>query len=228
MRLSGSSPGHWPSILQRIWVILQVSALLLLGINTSYAHDPYVSTTDVWLRPDNLEVDIVLNRTLYLRLLDNPPSSALTDDNFDSIYQPLLLKCAPAMLEVTVDGVKVEPLHVEVSLPAETDLQFTYIYKRPTGAKLRVTALFFKRMDVGFMNSLVMNDANHFLGYGEQTADKIDWEIKLPTGAGESASAKPSAPNPSNSHYIGIGFATATIALIVLLVVLHLRRKSQL
>ncbi len=206
--------------------MLRVAAWLLLGAKACYAHDPYVSTTDIWLRPDNCEVDIVLNQTLYRRLLESPPAPALTDDNFDSIYRPLLANCAPSMLEITVDGAKLEPLAVEVSLQGETDLQFTFIYERPTGTKFRFTALFVKKMDVGFMNSLVMNEGRNFLGYGEQTADKLDWEINLTEDAGRRAPSNSPVPAQPGSHAGGFGFACATLAIVILFMIALRRRKS--
>ncbi len=216
---------HRSSVYARAWALLGGAALLLLGANTSYAHDPYVSTTDIWLRPDNCEVDIAMNRTLYRQLLDVRPAAALTDDNFDGIYRPLLANCAPSMLEITVDGAKLQPRAVEVSLQGETDLQFTFIYERPRGAKLRLSALFVKKMDVGFMNSLVMNDGRNFLGYGEQTADKLDWEINLTKTAGVRAPPGSSAPAPSGSRAIVIGLVCAALAFVILIVRAFRRRK---
>ena len=207
-------------------MILQTAVVLLLGANASYAHDPYVSNTDIWLRPDGCEIDIVMNRTLYRRLLDSPPSAVLSDENFDSLYRPLLVKCAPTLLEITVDGVKLEPRQVEVSLAEQTDLQFTFLYARPAGTKFHLSAIFVKKMDVGFMNSLVMNESRNFLGYGEQTADKLAWEINLPAAGGRSAPANSPVPAQSGSHAAGIGAACATLAIAILLVIFLLRRKS--
>jgi hypothetical protein len=217
---------HWSSVQARAWTMLRVAALLIWCANTSHAHDPYVSNTNIWLRPDNCEVDIIFNRTLYRRLLDNPPSPVLSDDNFDSLYHPLLVKCAPSMLEITVDGVKLEPSYVDVSLSEVTDLQFTFIYERPTGSRLHLTALFVKKMDVGFMNSLVMIDAHNFLGSGEQTADNTDWEINLAEGAGQRGPSTSTIPAQSGSHAFGLSLACGTLTIIILLVILFLRRKS--
>jgi hypothetical protein len=221
----GTQRRQWSSVRTRAWTGLRVAALFLLCGNSSYAHDPYLSNTNIWLRTDNCEVDIILNRTLNRRLLDNPPADVLTDDNFDSIYHPLLVKCAPAMLEITVDGAKLEPGFVDVSLSETTDLQFTFIYKRPTGTKLHLTALFVKKMDVGFMNSLVMNDGRNFLGSGEQTADKLDWEINLAEGVGRHVPSNSSVPAQFGSHLAGIGCVCATLAMVVLLVIILRRRK---
>jgi hypothetical protein len=217
---------HGSSVRARAWMMLRIAIWLLLGASTSYAHDPYVCTTDIRLHPDNCEVDVVMNPTLYRRLLDNPPAPVLTDDNFDSIYRPLLVKCAPAMLEFTVDGAKLEPRYVDVSIPEANDLQFTFIYARPAGTKLRLTALFVKKMDVGFMNQLVMIDGANFLGYGELTADKLDWEINLPQGAGARAPSNSPVPAQSGSHAADVGFAGATLASVILLVILLSRQKS--
>ncbi len=223
-----------PAILRRlsssvqagVWTMLRVAACLLFCANTSQAHDPYLSNTNIWLRPDNVEVDIFMNRTLNRRLLDNPPAVMLTDDNFDSLYHLLLVNCAPSMLEITVDGLKLEPRYVDVSLSEVTDLQFTFIYERPTGSKLRVTTSFVKKMDVGFMDSLVMNDGSNFLGSGEQTADKLDWEINLREGAAQRAPSTSTVPAQSGSHAVFFSFICATLAIVILLVILRLRRKS--
>ena len=206
--------------------MLRVAALLLLGANVGHGHDTYVSNTDVWLRPDNCEVDIVMNRTLYRRLLDSPPTAVMSDDNFDRLYRPLLVQCAPTLLEIAVDGVKLKPRQIDVSLVEETDLQFTFLYARPSGTKFHLSAFFVKKMDVGFMNSLVMNEGRNFLGYGEQTAEKPAWEINLPAAGGRSAPANSAGSAQSGPHTFGLALAGVILAVVILFGVSSWRRKT--
>jgi hypothetical protein len=151
------------------------------------------ASTNVWLRPDKMEVEIIMSRAPVRLLLDHPPVTPVTEDNFEEAYHALLKKYAPEMLEITVDGKPLAPASADVALFEETDVQFSFVYPRPSNGRLRFTANFLKRMGDGYGNSLGMNEDRKVLGYGDQSTDNLAWEINL--------GQDPGIPSPSElSH----------------------------
>jgi hypothetical protein len=225
------------------WKILWFAVFFQLGVGTAQAHDPLQGNTNIWLRQDEMEVDIDTALVFSRSLVDNAPAAGITEDNFESAYHALFLKSAPSMLEISLDGKKLEPRFVEVAPIEESDIQFKFVYDRPADGRLRITAFFVKKMDEGYVNTLVLNDEHNLLGYGEQTADNPVWEINLGKDTGirsPSASSSvnlspappsspvvtPPAPTPEVAAKPGRYFVSAFLAVIIFLAIWLIRRKS--
>lgn len=181
-----SSPG-------KIFLLL---ALFLIGTVAARAHDPQQASTNIWLRPDKMEVEVILSRAPVRLLLENAPKTPITEDNFESVYLPLLKPVAPKMLDITLDGQSLAPSLTEVSLFEETDIRFTYVYPRPDSGRLRVTANFLKRMGEGYGNSVGMNEDRKVLGYGDQDMENPSWEVTLGKNTGLTPPSELSPPPP--------------------------------
>jgi hypothetical protein len=156
---------------------------------TAHAHDALQSSTNVWLRPDQMEVEIILARAASRPLADNPPPVPVTEDNFESTYHELFQKSAPTLVEVSVDGKKIEPQSITVDLYEETDLRFDYLYPSPPAGKFSFTTRFLKRMDEGYINSLGVNEGLHMIGMDDQDSDHATWEMNI--GADQDSTATP-------------------------------------
>ncbi len=170
--------------------------LFLSGAAGAWAHDPLQANTNIWLRPSQMEVEVIMSRAPVRRLLDNAPDVPLTEDNFATLYQPLLKKSAPQMLALTTEGQPLAPTSVVVELFEETDIKFSFLYPRPPNGRLRVTANFIKRMSEGFGNNLGMNEDRKVLGYGDQSASNPDWEINLGKDTGITPPSELGPPPP--------------------------------
>ena len=101
------------------------------------------------LRPDQMEIEVIMSRVPSRSLVDNAPDVPVTMDNFESTYHALLQQSAAAMTEVTLDGKKIAPSSISVALYEETDLCFDFLYPRPTNGRLRVATPFVKKWMMG-------------------------------------------------------------------------------
>jgi len=172
--------------------------LWLLTVAAASAHDFLQSSTDLWLRPDSMEVDLVMARAIAVALLNGAPANLITDDNFDDTYAPKLQEVvAPGLLNFTLNGQPLQPLLTKVALSEETDIKFAYIYPRPPAGRLRLTTPFMKKMPAGFENSIGIKDGTRVLGYADQRVNDPPWEINLnapvPVPAADSNQPAPSA-----------------------------------
>jgi len=154
-------------------------ALIFFSAVAAHAHDALQSSTNIWLRPDQMEVELILSRVPARSLVDNPPPVPVTDGDFGSTYHTLFQKSAPTLVDVTLDGKKITPDSITVELYEETDLRFDYIFPRPPNGKLSFTASFIKRMDEGYINSLGVNEGLHMIGMDNQTAERPTWDMDL-------------------------------------------------
>lgn len=183
--------------------IFRLLFLCLLGTAAAHAHDYYQANTNVWLRPDKMEVEITLSRGASRMLLDKPPNTPVNEDSFEHDYHAALQKFAPEMLAITLDGKPLQPTSWDVELFEETDIQFTFVYPRPPNGRLRITANFVKRMGDGYGNSLGMNEDKKVLGYADQSADSLAWEITLGKDTGitppSEISHPPTPPTPGTA-----------------------------
>jgi hypothetical protein len=171
--------------------ILQFTCLWLLSAVAGSAHDLMNSSTDIWLRPDSMQVDLVLASATAATFLNVAPTVHITDDNFAEIYQPLFEKVAPSLLSLTLDGQPLSPILTEVAPSQETDIKFTYIFTRPAGGRLGVNAPFMKKMGGDFLNSIGLNEASKVLGFDDQRVGDPPWEISI--------DASPAAPPAATS-----------------------------
>jgi len=200
------------------------------------AHDILQSNTDIWLRPDRMEVNLTMARAPSRELVDHPPPVPVTEDNFEATYHSLLNKSAASLFEITLDGQPLQPISADAALLNETDIQFTLVYPRPASGKLQITASFIKKLDDGYVNTLAMNEDRNVLGYGDQSTDNLTWEIRLGQDAdGKPPTAKPptiasadAGPHDSyfviaHYHYLLLG---GLLIVIILLAMWLIRQKS--
>ncbi len=173
--------------------------LFFFGTAAAHAHDTLQSSTNIWFQPDQMEVELIMARASSRILLAHPPPVPLTEDNFESAYHALYQKCAPDLLEITLDGQKMAPGSITVELFQDTDIRFDYLFPRPAQGRLRFTASFIKRMPDNFINTLGVNEGNSVLGFGNQDADKLYWEMSLGADRGSSASSPTSSMLPADS-----------------------------
>jgi len=143
------------------------------------AHDASQSSTNIWLRPDQIEVELIMSRVPSRALVDNAPPVPVTDANFESTYYELFQKSAPTLVEISMDGHKIEPSSIKVELYEETDLRFDFLFLRPPDGKFSFTAHFIKRMEDGYINTLGVNEGLHMIGMDNQTADRPTWDMDL-------------------------------------------------
>ena len=89
---------------------LRFTCLWLLSAVAGSAHDLMTSSTDIWLRPDSMQVDLAFASATAVTLLNIAPTTHITDDNFAQTFQPLFEKDAPNLLTLTLDGQPLEPI----------------------------------------------------------------------------------------------------------------------
>ena len=179
----------------------------LLGA-AARAHDPFLSNTDVRLRPGQMEVKCSLACFSAL-LLDNPhPTNALPvldEDNFND-FVPTLKRAGEKMFEVTAGGTVLAASSVDLRLSSEGDaVDFTIIYPRPPAGPLRITAAYVKRLpDEGFATALeVFDEAQHQIAFDANLCmDNLSLDLKAPPPATvpppkSDADATPPAVAPS-------------------------------
>jgi hypothetical protein len=204
-------------------------ALFFLGAVAAHAHDTLQSSTNVWLQPDKMEVELILSRTPSRALLDQPPPVPPNDANFESTFHTLFQECAPSLLDITLDGKKMEPGSITVELFQDTDLRFDYIFPRPAHGTLSITATFVKRMPDGYTNSLGVNEGNNVLGFASQDTDQLTWAINLgdPPPAPQSPTPAAKLPEGSPAQKSHILLYAALSAALGLFVAWNLWRISQ-
>jgi len=168
------------------WLVV----LLLLGAAVARAHDAFLSNTDVWLHPDQMEVKCSLASFTAL-LLDNPhPTNALPEldeDNFGN-FVPMLKRQGEKLFEMTAGGTVLAARAVDVQLSSEGDaVEFTIIYPRPPAGPLRITATYVKRLpDEAYGTALaVFDEAQHQLAFDANlNTDNLSLDLKAPPPAG--------------------------------------------
>jgi len=206
-------------------------ATWLLTAAVAQAHDALQSNTDIWLRPHQMEVDLILSRVPSRSLTDNPPPIPVTLDNFEVSYHALFVKSAPSLFEITLDEKPLLPIAVDVALAGETDLQFTLIYPRPTGSQLAITAAFIKRMEDGYLNTASLNEGQKVIGSHLQKVDDITWKtILTPDIRYTVPTTQPAITEQHDSYFIIPHFRPLAIAggmlAIILLAIWFIRQKS--
>ena len=147
-----------------------LAILWLLGTALGWAHDPYLSNTNVWLRPGEIELDVSLARFTAAKLiLDHPASAqppvAFDEENFNR-YVPALKQVEENFFEITVAGKVLAPREVDVQLNEEGDgVDFTIIYARPPPGPLRIAVSYIKLLpDEGYGTALaVFDEAQHVI-----------------------------------------------------------------
>jgi hypothetical protein len=190
-----------PARLPPAWRLL--AALWLLGAAAARAHDPYLSYTEVTVRPREIEVDCTMARFTATRLLLANPASAqaapamLTPDNFNDFVPPLK-KEAEKLFELTAGGKPLAPREVDVELNEDGDgVDFTIIYARPPAGPLRLGAVYIKLLpDDGYATALtVFDDARRVLNAGKSLdMETLTFDLIAPPPAARAApSAAPSA-----------------------------------
>ncbi len=216
-------------MLRRLLACLVLSAL---AAAPAQAHDLLSGNTNFRLGPNSMQVDFVIARIVARNLLDHPPSDNITDDNFDTLYQPSLQKVAAGLFTFTLDGKIIFPEVTEVTLSEETDVKFTFLFTRPPAGRLALAAPVFKKIPGGFVNSIAISEGSHVLGYGEQRDGDPPWEISLaapPPAAAPAASSASSSDETDNEKTYDSDtrlpfWGYVTISLSVFLVFLYCER----
>jgi hypothetical protein len=178
---------------------LRFIVLWLLTVAALPAHDLLNSSTDIWLRPDSMQVDVVMARAMAVALLNGTPANLITDDNFDETYAPKLQEAAAGLLNFTLDGRPLPILLTKVALSEETDIKFSFVYSRPAAGRLRLTTPFMKKMSVGFENSIGIKEGTKVLGYADLRVDDPPWETTLSAPAAAATSTTSGQPAPTSA-----------------------------
>jgi hypothetical protein len=174
---------------------------LALSMATAQAHDLLQSNTNLRLRAESMELDLLIARADAQVLIGHSPTSDITDQNFADL-EPLLEKAAPGLFSLSVDDKTLTPVLAQAMLSGETDVQFTLIFTRPSPGRLKLASPFINKMPDGFMNSVGLYEEQKVLATGDQRLGDPPWETTLQasaTAASSSATAAPAAASASAS-----------------------------
>lgn len=157
------------------------------------AHDPLQAWATATVKPDGIEINVVLSsypsQTLYDKELKQPP---LSPENFDT-FKPQLESVALGLFDITDGGKPLKATSATVELTEESDIQYHIEYPAPHVGPLHFRITYLDRILEGFVTTLFVEDqAGQSLAWDELSTDK-DWlEAPLPSAA--PASKKPATP----------------------------------
>jgi hypothetical protein len=181
--------------------------MLALAFSPARAHNPLTGSTDPFqgwvvarLRPDHLDFEVRLARTLAYSLvgLTAAPTSAvsaelptlsvstmpLPPDPLLMQAYPLLVKLAPSLYQITDDGAALHPQTVEISVASlDGDIRFLMTYPRPAPGPLRFQANYFQQMPATHTDAFqVVNDTGQTLAQADLTQAKpgLDFTLSPP------------------------------------------------
>jgi hypothetical protein len=175
----------------------RLSAAVLLWAGTlaplAHAHDPLQAWATATVKPDGIEINMVLSsypsQTLIDKELKRPP---LTPENFDT-YKSELESAALGLFDITAGGEPLKAISATVELTEESDIQYLILYPAPHAGPLHFRITYLDRILEGFVTTLFIEDkAGQSLAWDELSTDK-DWlDAPLPTAT--PAAKKTSAP----------------------------------
>lgn len=184
--------------LRRLGAALLLWAFALVPL--ARAHDPLQAWATATVKPDGIEINVVLSsypsQTLIDKELKRPP---LSPENFDT-YKSELESTALGLFEITDGGQPLKATSATAELTEESDIQYHILYPAPHVGPLHFRITYLDRILEGFVTTLFVEDqGGQSLAWDELSTDK-DWlDAPLPSAA--PAAKKAAAPA-----------ATATVA----------------
>ncbi len=216
--------------------VFGLGLLCFLGALPARAHNPLQGSTNLWLRPEGLEVEFVIGTASARHLSGNLSPTPITNENF-STYQPRLAELAPALFDITSNGATLPPLSINVSLTDELDVRFDLLYPVPASGTLRLQATFFGKMEEDFDNSIIVVQQRNAVAFGDQTATQPVFTINLntlppdlpapPGPATQSAKSTPIMATSGRAKTIPLWTASALFVALLVLVLLHFHRHTR-
>jgi hypothetical protein len=136
-------------------------SVFIFGGKFTAAHDLSASYATIRFKPDavELEVKIAGESAWALVQASVAPGVIFVMEEFEKVGQPILLKFAQTMEELTVDGKVVAPRETKV-IVAEDNFIFTFIYPRPAHAAT-LKENYLKRTPPDYVSRVVVVDAKN-------------------------------------------------------------------
>jgi hypothetical protein len=100
-----------------------IFGLMLAGVATSLAHDPYEITAVVYIQSNRIELFVEMEFPTGMTLAGQKPSREATISSQFEVALPQLEKLAGAFLEITAGNNAVLPLRTNVQLGVEDHIQ---------------------------------------------------------------------------------------------------------
>ena len=150
----------------------------------AWAHDPFLSYTDILLHTNDLEVKCSLASHAALLLLNPNPTNPLPDldeDNFD-YFVPALKEQGKKLFEITAGRTMLAERAVDVQLNSVGDgVDFTIIFPRPPVGPLRIAPAYLRRLpNEGYGTALsVFDEAGRQLVSGANLNQENNWDLNL-------------------------------------------------
>lgn len=172
-----------------------VAALLLWAfalVPLVRAHDPLQAWATATVKPDGIEINMVLStypsQTLIDKELKRPP---LSPDNYDT-YKSELESTALGLFEITDGGQPLKATSATTELTEESDIQYHIFFPAPHIGPLHFRITYLDRILEGFVTTLFVEDqSGQSLAWDELSTDK-DWlDAPMPSAA---PAKKPAAP----------------------------------
>lgn len=179
------------TFLRRLAVALPLWIFTLVPL--ARAHDPLQAWATATVKPDGIEINMVLSsypsQTLYDKELKQPP---LSPENFDT-FKPQLENIALGLFDITDGGHPLKATSATIELTEESDIQYHIFYPAPHVGPLHFRITYLDRILEGFVTTLFVEDqAGQSLAWDELSTDK-DW-LEAPMPGAASAAKKLAAP----------------------------------
>ncbi|HVS54531.1 MAG TPA: hypothetical protein VHD62_19400 [Opitutaceae bacterium] len=158
--------------------------------NLARAHDPFESWTAATLRPDVLDLNVVMAQSTAVRLIDPKSLLTLNDENFAE-HKATFVKAAPELYIVTAGRTPLAPKTIDVELTEEGDVAFKIVYPKPAPGRLHFHAAFLKKLGEGFGGMIEANFASgESLGWDQISWENPNLEVTVPATAPTPAAKK--------------------------------------
>jgi hydrogenase/urease accessory protein HupE len=186
----------WRRVLEEVKRIVWVFAYLLFPALSALAHDPGLSTTQVAIRPDGIELTVGFAPTDVQNLL---PSSARPAGGWKpadlKADQSAMMQLAQRLWEVGGDVGLAPARSASVALVENNSVIFTLEYPRPDGGRLRLRSLVLDQLPPGHRDFLTVKD-EHGAIVLERLADAKENAFDIALSA---------APAPTFWGFLGMG-----------------------
>ena len=203
--------------LRRLGAALLFCAIALVPL--ARAHDPLQAWATATVRPDGIEINMVLSTYPSQTLIDKElKRSPLSPENFDT-YKAELETTALGLFEITDGGQPLKATSASTELTEESDIQYHIFFPAPHVGPLHFRITYLDRILEGFVTTLFVEDqGGQSLAWDELSTDK-DWlDAPLPSAApaakkpaaAPAASAPAPAPNSTGTAAAALSAPAAT------------------
>jgi hypothetical protein len=209
-------------------------ALALAG--SAAAHDAYEITTEAWVHPASLDLDVTMAPAAAIAFAERKAQTlAFSPEKFDAL-RPQLEALGAQLFSISSDGRPLPAPTVTVGLGVENDLELHLKFARPTGT-VRVEATHLTLLQSFYGDQFTAHGPHgEFLGQQTLTAEFPVFEFKAPpteaapgspavSNAKNPAAAAAQAPVAQESRFKPL-LAIACAGIAVVLVWLALRRRE--